>query len=151
GLVELLSKLSNLALQHLGIRRNPPDDFKEFDGARKVPGALLQARQVQGNVMQRLLVGFLFRGFLSSPFAQGELPDIAGPCDVAVVLSIEAAQLEENFVAVGIGAPAFAEKILSFLYLAQVAKPIGGHGISVNTLWIQFGRETEPGQHLAFL
>src|SRR5205807_9549847 len=69
GRAGLLAELGDLALQGLGVGGNPPGNIKKFDRARKAPRILLEARQVENDFLEFLIVGLFFNGFLNGPLA----------------------------------------------------------------------------------
>jgi len=128
------------------------------DGARpswKVRGAgwhaggflaFLQSREVDSDFTELEEVGLLVRGVLFGPLAEGQVPEITGAGWVVVILVVEAAQLKEDFVAVGITEQSFAEKALGFLDLAEIPQPVGGDGVGLDLLGVQLGGDSQPGR-----
>ena len=68
-----------------------------------------------------------------------------------IVLPIELAQLEKNFVAAGAGAQALAQELLRFGHFAHVAEPVSRDRVGFDPLRVELSRKPQPGQNLALV
>ena len=121
-------------------------------GAFVVAGPLFQRCELPHD----LAIGNMVRTgqacFLANPFRYGQLQHDASTKDIAFVLGIEAAEFEEDLVAVRIGAQAFAQKGFGLFDLVELLpQPIGRDGVGVHSLWVQGRSQPEPGENLSRL
>src|SRR5262249_5707892 len=85
------------------------------------------------------------------PFFQSSIPYIAGAGGVVVILVVKAAKIVKDFVTIRVVAQAFAQECFGVFDLAKFPQPECRYRVSLDFLWIQFGRKIQPGQNLAFV
>ena len=107
---QFLPQVIDLLLERLGLGGSALSHFQVPDGLCEMMVLFLDAGQVDGDLLHRPRVGLLLGGFLLPPAAQGQFPNVSRAVGVMVILLTKPAQLEEDFIAVGVLAQPFAQE-----------------------------------------
>src|SRR5690349_21003580 len=121
GSSELALEFLNLFAQSLRDWRNGLGLLEILYGLSNVFLVFFEPRQVHGNLLEAELIRLFAGGLLFIPAAEGELPDIARPNRVVLLLVIQPPKRKEDFVTVRIGAQAFPQKLFCLRDFIQVA------------------------------
>src|SRR5204862_2175504 len=110
ALPELLFTFEEVLLDGGSVGGDGNEFFEVADGFLKVSLSLFKVRQMSHDLFVTENVSVLFSFFLLHPFFQSQFPKIPSSFRIAQVLIVKAPELYQNGVAVGIRAPAFAQK-----------------------------------------